>query len=202
MKESAQAVTKEVTLLDTFINQTLWGTIQNNQPNGNQYGVRKSVFYYQPNLVPGYQYNTSFSWTSWTSWNNATAYSLDRAYDYVHVSAAYWSFYRVARAYPEITLSHKWDWYLNQSYATVMHATARDAQGNWLVPYANDGLMEETVWGSLLQDLYRENFNDKATALEANMRARANYWNTLAVPFGSEMAWDSTGQEGVYYWTK
>ncbi|GKT95679.1 LOW QUALITY PROTEIN: glycoside hydrolase family 43 protein [Colletotrichum tofieldiae] len=34
------------------------------------------------------------------------------------------------------------------------------------------------------------------------MRSRAAQWDTEEVPFGSEMAWDSTGQEGVYYWAK
>ena len=202
MKQSVQAVTSEVSKLDQFVNQTLWGTIQVRDPNNGTYGVRKSVFYYQPSLVPGYQYNTSFDWSSGESWNLATAYSVTRAYDYVHVSAAYWALYRVARAYPTLTLSHDWNWYLNQSYQTVMFATAQSPNGNWEIPYANDGLMEETVWGSLLQDLYRENLTSMATSLESNMRARANYWNTLAVPFGSEMAWDSTGQEGVYYWSK
>jgi hypothetical protein len=34
------------------------------------------------------------------------------------------------------------------------------------------------------------------------MRARADVWMKLAYPFGSEMPWDSTGQEEVYAWTK
>ncbi len=34
------------------------------------------------------------------------------------------------------------------------------------------------------------------------MKARADLWRKLAYPFGSEMAWDSTGQEEVYAWTK
>jgi hypothetical protein len=34
------------------------------------------------------------------------------------------------------------------------------------------------------------------------MRARAAVWSKLGYPFGSEMPWDSTGQEEVYAWTK
>ena len=34
------------------------------------------------------------------------------------------------------------------------------------------------------------------------MRTRATRWDSEETPFGSEMAWDSTGQEGVYYWSK
>ena len=34
------------------------------------------------------------------------------------------------------------------------------------------------------------------------MRARTDRWRKEAYPFGSEMPWDSTGQEEVYAWTK
>jgi hypothetical protein len=70
------------------------------------------------------------------------------------------------------------------------------------VGFALDGLMEETVFGELLKDLTREGWILQANNIIANMSVRANFWETLAVPFGSEMAWDSTGQEGVYYWSK
>ncbi len=33
------------------------------------------------------------------------------------------------------------------------------------------------------------------------MKRRADRWNADAYPFGSEMAWDSTGQEEIYAWT-
>ena len=61
--------------------------------------------------------------------------------------------------------------------------------------------MGEWVLGELLKDLKREGMAAEAAALEASMRYRANLWETQAIPFGSEMAWDSTGQEGVYFWT-
>jgi len=34
------------------------------------------------------------------------------------------------------------------------------------------------------------------------MRERADHWRTEPYPFGSEMPWDSTGQEEVYDWTR
>jgi len=34
------------------------------------------------------------------------------------------------------------------------------------------------------------------------MKVRADRWSREAYPFGSEMAWDSTGQEEVFAWTK
>ncbi|PYV61121.1 MAG: hypothetical protein DMG97_44130 [Acidobacteria bacterium] len=43
---------------------------------------------------------------------------------------------------------------------------------------------------------------EQADNLEAKMHARADRWRSQAYPFGSEMPWDSTGQEEVYAWTK
>jgi len=40
-----------------------------------------------------------------------------------------------------------------------------------------------------------------ANNLEAKMKERADHWRTLNYPFGSEMPWDSTGQEEVYMWS-
>jgi len=38
--------------------------------------------------------------------------------------------------------------------------------------------------------------------MERVMKARADHWRTLDYPFGSEMAWDSTGQPEVYAWMR
>lgn len=62
--------------------------------------------------------------------------------------------------------------------------------------------MGETVVGELLSDLRREHWTAEADSVEAVMKLRAEAWDTQHVPFGSEMSWDSTGQEGVYYWSK
>lgn len=76
--------------------------------------------------------------------------------------------------------------------------------------------MGETIFGEILEDLKREaasvgadedgdgssRWGDKANKFEGEMRKRAEGWNRQSVPFGSEMAWDSTGQEGVWYWSR
>lgn len=190
MKQVIQPDAEEVSALEAFVDGVLWGTIQNED-----YSVRKSIFFYEPSAVPDYTYDSSFGWTSWTSWNKEQAYAIDRAYNYVHVSAAYWSLYRVARAYPSI-VSHTWEWYLDQAQKTVIRGTQND------VGYVDVGLMGETVWGEILKDLQRENKTSEASTFEDAMRKRAELWHSQDIPYGSEMAWDSTGQEGVYYWTR
>ncbi|KAI0428150.1 hypothetical protein F5Y09DRAFT_9476 [Xylaria sp. FL1042] len=191
MKQAIQPNADEVAKLEMFVDNVLWGTIQTSD-----FAVRKSIFYYDKSALPSYPYKTSFDWSSWTSWNEASAYAIDRAYDYVHVAAAYWSMYRVARAYPSLVKSHTWDWYLGQAYSTIIRATKSD------VGYNRDGLMGETVFGEILTDLTREGMTSQASTLSTAMKSRATQWNSEAVPYGSEMAWDSTGQEGVYYWSK
>jgi hypothetical protein len=190
MKQVIQPRSDEIKKLDAFVQDVVWGEIQKED-----YGVVKSVFFYEPDEVPGYEYNKTFDWSTWTSWNKQQADSFDRAYNYVHVTAAYWSMYRVARAYPE-TASKKWDWYLDQAQKTVMRMMDPE------VGYNLVGLMGETVFGEVLKDLRRESKEEMADELEAEMRKRAEHWHSLESPFGSEMAWDSTGQEGVYYWTR
>ncbi|KAK8040411.1 hypothetical protein PG991_000199 [Apiospora marii] len=190
VKQAVRPDAGEVAKLESFVDGVLWKTIQTAD-----FSVRKSIFYYEPAKVPGYQYNPSFDWSVWWSWNKQASYAVDRAYDYVHVAATYWALYRVARAYPALTKSHTWDFYLNQAYQTIMRSMKSD------VGYNRVGLMGETVFGEILADLKREGQTSKASSLEQSMRTRATQWNSEEVPFGSEMAWDSTGQEGVYYWT-
>ncbi len=196
MKQSVQANEGEIRKLEEFVSEVLWGTIQTTD-----FAVRKSAFFYEPAAVPGYRYNQSLSWTGWQSWNKTQAYGTDRAYDYVHVAATYWALYRAGRTHPDLLRTHLAEWYLDQSYRTIMRCMAVDSGGAPVVKYSHDGLMGETVLGELLSDLQREGKTAEASSLEASMRARAKLWNAEAVPFGSEMAWDSTGQEGIFYWS-
>ncbi|EEB98094.1 hypothetical protein MPER_02459, partial [Moniliophthora perniciosa FA553] len=87
-------------------------------------------------------------------------------------------------------------YYLTQAVTTV------NAMTNGRVGYVNDGLMGETVIRLLLDDLKREGRTSDATTVESKMRSRWQGWSRQRYPFGSEMAWDSTGQEGVYAWSK
>ncbi|EGY20775.1 hypothetical protein VD0002_g3575 [Verticillium dahliae] len=189
MKQVLQPDAEEVAKLDEFVNKVVWGQIQLED-----YSVRKSIFYYDPDRVD-YNYSSNIDWTSWTSWNRENSYFIDRAYNYVHPAAAYWVLYRVARAYPDL-VNHDWPWYLEKAWGTAHRMTDSEI---W---YNDMGLMGETVFGFILQDLFREGETRKAEQLEARMRERAQLWDSQDVPYGSEMAWDSTGQEGVYYWTK
>ena len=195
MKELVQPNKEELDKLQPFIDGVVWGTLQS-KDGPHPYGVRKSLFYYQPDQMPANYYDSSFDWKTWTSWNKQTSEAVDRSYDYPHVAAAYWVLYRLARNHQGLVTNHPWDWYLNHAYETSMAMTK----------YAKDlavfGQMEGSIFVQILADLKGEGMKAQADALESAMRERADRWKKQAYPFGSEMPWDSTGQEEVYAWTK
>lgn len=104
--------------------------------------------------------------------------------------------YRLARNHTELVQNHAWDWYLERAFETS------EAMVRLAPDYAQFGQMEGTVFVRILEDLRRESWNSQADKLESTMRVRADVWQAMAFPFGSEMPWDSTGQEEVYAWAR
>ncbi len=195
MKELVQPDKEELEKIQQFVDGVLWGGLQYSE-GPHRYGVRKSLFYYQPDEMPPGYYRSDIDWTTWMSWNKNASERVDRSYDYPHVAAAYWVLYRLARNYEGLVTNHPWNWYLNQAYETSIAMT------NFAADLAVFGQMEGDVFVQILDDLKREGWNKQAEDLEARMRNRAERWRKEAYPFGSEMPWDSTGQEEVYAWTK
>ena len=200
MKEFGEPDKDEVVKFEQFVDGVLWGGIQYND-GPLKYGVRKSMFYYDTNAFPDY-YDSKVRYGGWTSWRKRDAERIDRAYNYPHVAAAYWSMYRLARNHPWLVTNHAWDWYLDQAYQTTKFLFKRDSDDRSMVGYIDTGLMEGDIFVLIVKDLKREGWTDKATELEKDMKERVDVWKSRAYPFGSEMAWDSTGQEEVYAWTK
>jgi hypothetical protein len=194
MKQFIQPVAEEVEIIDDFVHNTMVGTLQQN----GSFGVVASAFYYEPGVM-NYTYDPTIDFSTWAAWDRARAYTTRRAYNYVHPTATYWMLYRTARNYPSQSLRADWSWYLDRALNTTQYCLANEAAN---CDYGLVGLMGEWVIGELLEDLKREGMSAGASALEATMLFRANTWEKQTVPYGSEMAWDSTGQEGVYYWTK
>jgi hypothetical protein len=201
MKQFGQPSKEELAKYERFVDGVLWGGIQY-KDGPNRYGVRKSLFFYEPQAVPGFTYDPKINWGSWTSWSQGASEDVGRGYNYPHVVAAYWSLYRLARNHTGLVTDHPWEWYLDQAYQTVRFLTNRRADGSPRVGYVEWGLMDGTVFVKVLEDLKREGWTEKAADMEARMRTRADRWVRQEYPFGSEMAWDSTGQEEVYAWCK
>ncbi|HJP92562.1 MAG TPA: DUF5695 domain-containing protein [Pyrinomonadaceae bacterium] len=201
MKEFGQPRKEEISKYERFIDEVLWGGLQY-KDGPNKYGVRKSLFYYSPQDLKDYKYDPGLDWTTWSSWKKTDAESIGRGYNYPHVIAAYWSMYRLARNHEGLVINHSWDWYLGQAFETTRFMFGRATNGHRRVGYVELGLMEGDIILALLEDLKREGWTEKAAIIENLMKERVARWKQEAYPFGSEMAWDSTGQEEVYAWCK
>lgn len=194
MKQLVQPNKGEIQQLQDFIDHVLWGNIQYSE-GPYKYGVKKSLFYYEPDSLPKGTYDKNIDYTTWAAWDHKHANDRGRSFNYPHVAASYWVMYRLARYHNGLVDNKNWDWYLKSAYHTIV---AMMEQAPY---YAQFGQMEGSVFLSILKDLQHENFNELATDLEARMKKRADHWKALDYPFGSEMPWDSTGQEEVYTWT-
>lgn len=195
MKQFVKPDALEVQKMESFVNETLWGKLQSTANDSTKYGVRKSLFYYEPQEMPEGTYSSSINFKTWSAWPKKEAYSIGRSYNYPHVAAAHWVLYRLARYHVGLVNRQKWDWYLENAYQTSIAMVTKAPY------YAQFGQMEGSVFLLILKDLKSEGWVKEADSLEAEMKKRSDHWKTLNYPFGSEMPWDSTGQEEVYMWS-
>ncbi|KQN76264.1 DUF5695 domain-containing protein [Sphingomonas sp. Leaf62] len=190
MKQLDHPDAGEVAKLEQMVDETVLGRLQ--MVSG---GVKKSLFYYDPKAFGSY-YDKGIDWSTWASWDRKQADDLGRSYNYPHVAIGHWVLYRLARHHAGLVTRHDWRFYLAMAARTTV-AMMRDAPH-----YAQFGQMEGEIFVEILTDLKREGLTDDAREVEGLMKARADHWRTLAYPFGSEMAWDSTGQPEVYAWMR
>jgi hypothetical protein len=194
MKQLVAPNPNEVEKIERFVNHTLWGGLQYAE-GVEKYGVKKSLFYYQPDEKPANTYSKAINYTTWAAWDHKAANDVGRSYNYPHVAAAHWVLYRLARNYTGLVKEKKWNWHLENAFQTAMAMVK-------LAPYyVQFGQMEGSVFVYILTDLKTEGWTAQAMELENAMKKRADHWRTLDFPFGSEMPWDSTGQEEVYMWS-
>jgi hypothetical protein len=193
MKQLMQPDPEELGKIQRFVDGVLWGGLQY-ADSERMYGVRKSLFYYEPDAMPPGTYSDEVRYGGWASWDREHAMRVDRSYNYPHVAAAYWVLYHLARNYEGLVSAHGWEWYLERACQTA------SAMVRFAPHYSQYGQMDGTVFLLILLDLQREGWTEQAATLEAVMNQRAAVWRSLGYPFGSEMPWDSTGQEEVYAW--
>ncbi|TCC94040.1 hypothetical protein EZ428_04500 [Pedobacter frigiditerrae] len=195
MKQLVNPDKAEVDKLKTFVDTVMFGRIQVKE-GAKKFGVKKSLFYYEPDSVPKDTYSKDVNFKTWSAWPIKEANNLGRSYNYPHVAAAHWTLYRLARNYRGLVEEQKWMEHLTNAAETGL------AMIKFAPYYAQFGQMEGTIFYLILKDLQNEGLTEMATKLETAMKKRADHWRSLEYPFGSEMPWDSTGQEEVYVWSK
>jgi hypothetical protein len=194
MKQLVEPEKSEVDKLQRFVDTVMFRNIQLRE-GPKKYGVRKSLFFYQPDSMPKNTYSNDINFKTWSAWPKKEANNLGRSYNYPHVAAAHWIMYRLARNYKGLVEEASWKQHLLDAAETGM------AMIEFAPYYAQFGQMEGTVFFLILKDLKNEGLTDEAGKLESAMKKRADHWRSLEYPFGSEMPWDSTGQEEVYVWS-
>lgn len=195
MKQLLQPHPEEINKLKRFVNETMFGRIQHKEGK-NKYCVVKSLFYYEPDSMPAGTYSEDINYKTWSAWPKKEADNIGRSYNYPHVAAAHWVLYKLSRNYNSLVTEEGWSNYLRRAYHTAIAMVEKAPY------YAQFGQMEGSVFLFILQDLKKEGLTAEVTHLESTMRKRAEHWRKLNYPFGSEMPWDSTGQEEVYLWSK
>lgn len=195
MKQLVSPDKGEVDKLKTFVDTVMFGRIQVKE-GAKKFGVKKSLFYYEPDSVPKETYSAAVNFKTWAAWPIKEANNLGRSYNYPHVAAAHWTLYRLARNYRGLVEEQTWKEHLTNAAETGL------AMIKFAPYYAQFGQMEGTIFYLILKDLQNEGLTAMATKLETEMKKRADHWRSLQYPFGSEMPWDSTGQEEVYVWSK
>ncbi|RZJ81147.1 MAG: hypothetical protein EOO47_05265 [Flavobacterium sp.] len=195
MKQLVLPNAEEITKMERFANETMYGRLQSSKDDSTHYGVKKSLFYYEPTLMPEGTYSKDVNYKTWSAWPKKEADNFGRSYNYPHVAAAHWVLYKLGRYHDGLVKQKDWKWYLESAYHTSI---AMVEQAPY---YAQFGQMEGSIFVLILDDLKREGLTEMATKMESAMKKRADHWRTLNYPFGSEMPWDSTGQEEVYLWS-
>ena len=171
MKQLVQPDPAELAKIQRFVDGVLWGGLQYDEGE-RMFGVRKSMFYYEPEEMPEGSYSESVGYGGWSSWDREQAMSVGRSYDYPHVAAAHWVLYRLARNHEGLVENHPWEWYLERAFQTG-EAMVRHAPH-----YAQFGQMDGTVFLLILEELKREGWTEKAAAFEGTMRERADLWRS------------------------
>ena len=101
--------------------------------------------------------------------------------------------YHVARHYNKLSTRQPWQWYLERAAKTALRFSC------------NTGVMDGTVFREVLRALKVEGVANAtiegwAAALDVRMQGRQKRWASQRFPYGSEFAFDTTGQEEVVVW--
>ena len=149
MKQLVRPDSAELARMQRFVDEVVWGGLQYDEGEL-AYGVRKSMFYYEPDDMPEGTYSDEVRYGGWSSWDREHAMTVVRSYNYPHVAALHWVLYRLARNQEGLVTHHSWDWYLDRAWRTGV------AMAEHAPRYAQFGQMDGTVFLLILLDLQRE----------------------------------------------
>lgn len=125
---------------------------------------------------------------------NNTGQGVYRGYAYPHVYNTYFSMYKVASKYPDMTnYKEKKETYLLRAYNILKALYGKDISYNW-----DTGLMGESTTPDIIAALDKEGFYKEAQDIRDIMAEKYVKFSEQKYPYGSEYSYDNTGEEAVY----
>ena len=131
-KEAVYPVQSEVSGLDLYITNFVWGGLQRTTNETDSYGI--------------------YGIPDWHTLRAQGNLSLGRGYDYPHIFTMYWGMYRVAKYHPEITTALPAAVYLQRAYGTAAALFNNNNFAGGGQAY-NIGLMNELVLIDIINEL-------------------------------------------------
>ena len=217
-KVRAAPTQHEVSRIDDFIQWTLYGIktdtakppykslqIREDESSDQVDAIRMTMFYYTPdhdNHTSGhFDYNYTEAdkcgkpfgspvWCMTEKMANATY----RGFNFPHQIASYWAMYHVARHYDKLTTRMPWQWYLERAAKTTIKL------GSPGVGLMDGTVFREVLWALIAESPGNATFANYSQQVHDNMQRRQQQWEKEAHPYGSEFAFDTTGQEEVVVW--
>jgi hypothetical protein len=222
-KQLGLPVQSEVDQLEEYVHETLWAGAAGERKRflqGKDYSVRLSMLYWSDEIerdgsemaaavqraAPSLYATCHKCWATCSKkrdccywmhcWSEEHSLENWRAYNYPHVTALYWSLYRVGRHFsPPLTRRQSWRYYLEQAGRTAVAMWKFGGKGT-----SQWGLMVGSIFALVYADLVREGMSELAAELDGVRNTRMKKWLALEFPYGSEFPWDSTGHEEIHTW--
>ncbi len=183
-KNAEYPVEAEVVALDDYIENFVWGGLQQTVTEEYPYGIYG---------IP--------DWKVLRDSEDAGPKGrthIWRIYDYPHIALMYWSMYRIAKNYPDIPTKLAKEIYLERAYRTaVAMFTIPLETGDWSA--YKTGLYNELIYEDLIEELKAAGYPERAHRLENHWKKKVKHFvKENADLFGSEYPFDSTGFESTH----
>ena len=181
-KNTAYPSAKEIEAVEYYLENFVWGKLQCTDSEPYPYAVYG---------IPDWKTNRESKPADREGWTG----HVWRVFDYPHVINLYWSMYRVAKYYPDLTKYLDADGYLDRAFGTAKaFFTIPSRTANWEASAL--GNYDELVIPYLIEELYAKEWKEKADWLKEQWERKVEHFiNDRPNLFHSEYPYDPTGFE-------
>ena len=171
-------VQEEITAIDDYLTKLVW---------------EKEVIH-DGGQYHGYLCHACCSGRCWSDPNPPTEpYLCTRSFNYPRIYNTFWSMYKIADNYPDMTFYWEKEQYLEA--AGIIAKIGIKLSGGM-------GVMGEQTVQDIVNALYEEGFTTLADEIMEVSASKATAISNNPYPFGSEFGTDSTAEEGAYFFSK